>query len=211
MMRAYGVFVIVGLLAGCGSERGPETKYYKLDIPPAPTPPGPSTSVSLRIEPFRTTKLLRQDRIVYRPSPVEVGYYEYHRWAEPPNNTVTKALADQLSRRRTFQSVAISDGGEHADLVLRGNIERLEEVDYMGGVRVRVSISAELEDPVRRQIIWSGVESSECPVANGNVQAVVAAMGQASEQNIVRLTTDVTKFLQVNRVAAVTRGAAPPR
>jgi ABC-type uncharacterized transport system auxiliary subunit len=211
-MRAYGVFVIVGMLAGCGSERGPETKYYKLEIPPAPTPAGPPTSFSLRIEPFHANKLLRQDHIVYRPSPVEVGFYEYHRWAEPPNNTVTKALADQLTRRRAFQSVAISDGGEQADLVLRGNIERLEEVDYMGGaVRVRVSISAQLEDPARRQIVWSGVESSEYPVAKSDVHAVVAAMGQASGQDIVRLTTDVTKFVQVNRVAAVTRGAAPPR
>ena len=48
---------------------------------------GPSVPVALRIEPFQTTGLLRQDRIVYRPSPVEVGFYEYHRWAERPNDT----------------------------------------------------------------------------------------------------------------------------
>jgi ABC-type uncharacterized transport system auxiliary subunit len=210
-MRAIWVYVVMGLLAGCGSVSAPATKYYKLDIPPAPTPAGPSAAVALRIEPFRTTSLLRQDRIVYCPSAVEVGFYEYHRWAEPPNDTVTKALADQLMRRRVFQSVEISDGGDKADYVLRGSIDRLQEVDYLGAVRVQVSISAELDDPVRQQKIWSGAASSECVVAKSNVQAVVAAMGQASQQSIGRLVTDVAKFAQFHRLAAVSSPGTPPR
>jgi ABC-type uncharacterized transport system auxiliary subunit len=209
-MRTVLFSVAIGLLAGCGSVRGPATRYYKLDIAPAPAPAGPSTSASLRIEPFRTTSLLRQDRIVYRPSLEEVGFYEYHRWAELPNETVTKAVADQLIRRGVFQSVEISDGGE-SDYVLRGSIDRLQEVDYTGAVRVQVSISAELEDPVRRQIIWSSAAPSERIVAKGDVQAVVAAMGQASQQSIVRLMTDVTKFVQLHRPAAVSSGATLPR
>jgi len=211
ILRTVSFFVIMGLLAGCGSVRGPATKYYKLDIPQAPTPAGPSAPVSLRIEPFRTTSLLRQDRIVYRPSPVEVGFYEYHRWAEPPNDTVTKALADQLMRRRIFQSVEISDGGQSPVYVLRGSIDRLQEVDYMGAIKVQVSISAELEDPVRRQKIWSSAASAECYVAKSDVQAVVAAMGQASQQSIERLVTDVAKFAHLNRLAAVSSAGTPSR
>jgi ABC-type uncharacterized transport system auxiliary subunit len=201
IMRTLLVILVMAL-AGCGSPRVPQTRYYKLDIPQPPAPTGPSAQASLRIEPFRSTPLLRQDRIVYRPSPVEVGFYEYHRWAEPPNDTVTKALADQLKRRQVFQFVEISDGGETADYVLKGSIDRLQEVDYNGAVRVQVSISAQLEDPLRRQIIWSGAASSECPVAKSNVQAVVSAMGQASQQSIGKLTTDMAKFVQTNRLAA---------
>jgi ABC-type uncharacterized transport system auxiliary subunit len=209
-MRAIWVCVVMGLFAGCGSVREPATKYYKLDIPPAPTPAGPSSPAALRIEPFRASSLLRQDRIVYRPSAVEVGFYEYHRWAEPPNDTLTKALADQLMRRRVFQSVEISDAGEKAVYVLRGRIDRLQEVDYLGAVRVQVSISAELEDPVRQQKVWSGAASSECVVARSDVQAVVTAMGQASQQSIGRLVTDVAKFLQLNRRAAASSAGTPP-
>ena len=202
IMRAIWVSVALTLLTGCGSERGPATRYYKLDIPPAPTPAGPSAAAGLRIEPFRSASLLRQDRIVYRPSAVEVGFYEYHRWAEPPNDAVTKALADQLMGRRVFQSVEISDGGQKGDFVLRGSIDRLQEVDYMGGVKVQVSISAELEDPVRRQTIWSSTAPSECVVAKSDVQAVVAAMGRASQQSIERLVTEVSKFVKLNELAA---------
>jgi len=211
-MRVFWLFVVVGMLSGCGSVRGPVTKYYKLDIPPAPTPAGPSAPVPLRIEPFRATSLLRQDQIVYRPSPVEVGFYEYHRWAEPPSDTVTKALADQLVSRRVFQSVEISDGQEKPDYVLRGSIDQLQEVDYKGAVKVQVSISAELEDPVRHEKIWSSAASSECLVAKSDVQAVVAAMGQASQQSIARLVTDVAKFVQLNGLeAAASSAGTPPR
>jgi len=205
------LFVVVGLLAGCGSVHAPATKYYKLEIPHAATPEGPFAPVSVRIEPFRTTNLLRQDRIVYRPSPVEVGFYEYHRWAEPPNDAVTKALADQLLRRRIFQSVELSDRGGKTNYVLRGSIDRLQEVDYMGAVRVQVSISVELEDTTLRQKIWSGAAASECMVGKSDVKAVVAAMGQASQQTIGRLMTDVTKFVQVSRLAAMSSPGNPAR
>jgi ABC-type uncharacterized transport system auxiliary subunit len=211
IMRAFLVSMVVGLLAGCGSVQGPAIRYYKLDIPPAPTPAGPSVPVPLRIESFRTTSLLRQDRIVYCPSPVEVGFYEYHRWAEPPNDTIAKALADQLTGRRLFQSVEISDGPAKAEYVLRGSIDRLQEVDYKGAVRAQVSISAELEDPVRREKVWAGVASSEFVVKRSDVQAVVAAMGQASQQSIERLVTDVVTFVRGNRLGAVSSAETPSR
>jgi ABC-type uncharacterized transport system auxiliary subunit len=197
-MRIIWFSIAMGLMAACGIPKVPATRYYKLDIPTAPTPSGPAAPVSLRIEPFRSTSLLRQDRIVYRPSPVEVGYYEYHRWAEPPNDSVTKALADQLMKRRAFQAIKISDDQHGADYVLRGTVDRLQEVDYMGGVRAQVSISATLEDPVRHQTIWSGSASSESAVTRRDVQGVVTAMGKASQQSITRLATDVTKAVQAN-------------
>jgi cholesterol transport system auxiliary component len=211
IMRAFLVSVVVGMLAGCGSVQGPAVRYYKLDIPPVPTPAGPSVPVPLRIEPFQTTGLLRQDRIVYRPSPEEVGFYEYHRWAERPNDTVTKALADQLTGRRLFQSVEISDGAEKAEYVLRGTIDRLQEVDYHGAVRAQVSISVELEDPVRREKIWASVASSEFVVKKSDVQAVVTAMGQASQQSIERLVAEVVTFVKANRLGAVSSAGTPSR
>jgi len=211
IMRAFVVSMVVGLLAGCGTVQGPAVRYYKLDIPPVPTPAGPSVPVPLRIEPFRTTSLLRQDRIVYRPLPEEVGFYEYHRWAEPPTDTVTKAVADQLTGRRLFRSVGISDSAESAAYVLRGSIDRLQELDFKGTVRAQVTISVELEDPVHREKIWSSVASSECVVKKGDVQAVVAAMAQASQQSIERLVRDVVTFVQLNRLGAISSAGTPSR
>ena len=206
-MRLISFSIALGLLAACGSEKIPTTRYYKLDVPPPPTPPAPAAPVSLRIEPFRTTSLLRQDRIVYRASPVEVGFYEYHRWAEAPNDTLTKALADQLMKRSAFQSVKISDDERSADYVLKGSVDRLQEVDYMGGVRAQVTISLALEESVQHQTIWSGSASSESAVAKRDVQGVVTAMGQASQQSLGRLITDMTKVVQAKRLGPVSSAA----
>ena len=203
-MRAFWIYVVSGIFVGCGGGREPATKYYKLDIPMAPVSAGQSAPVSLRIEPFRAAALLRQDRIIYRPSPFEVGYYQYHRWAEPPNDSITKAMAEQLARSSIFQSIEISDTGERTGYVLRGTIDRLQEVDYTGQVEVQVSVSAELEDVARQQVIWTSAASSECAVQKNDIQAVVAAMSQASQQSIARLTMDVARFTRVNRLAAST-------
>ena len=204
IMRALWICIASGLLTGCGAVREPTTRYYKLDIPSAPVPAGQSAPASLRIEPFRAAALLRQDRIVYRPSPVEVGYYEYHRWAEPPNDSITRALAEQLTRSRVFQSVETSDTGQKTGYVLKGTIDQLQEVDYAGGVKVQVSVSAELEDVAQQQIVWTTATSSEFAVKRGDIQAVVAAMSQASQQSIARLTTDVAKFARGKPLAAST-------
>jgi uncharacterized lipoprotein YmbA len=196
------LFIFIGLLTACGGGHAPATNYYKLNIPTAPAPGGPPAQAALRVEPFETSDMLRQDKIVYRTSPVDVGFYEYHRWAEHPRNTVTKAVADQLAKRRVFQSVAVSDGQDRSDYVLTGTIDRLQEVDYGGAVRVQVSISVKLQDEARQRVIWSGAESSECYVTRSDVSSVVAAMGEASEQSIWRLTNDVAKFVETNRLAA---------
>jgi ABC-type uncharacterized transport system auxiliary subunit len=210
-MRVFWFVIVLGL-AGCGSQRVPPTTYYKLNMPPAPSPTAPpaSTAISLRIEPLRSSSLVRQDRIVYRPSPEEVGFYEYHRWAEPPNNALTQALADQLTKRRVFRSVSISDNGKKADYVLTGSIDRLQEVDYGGSVKAQVTISAALEDS-QGQTIWSGAASSESAVAKRDVQGVVVAMGQASQQAIAKLSTDVTKAMQARQLAPVSSAANPAR
>ena len=65
-------------------------------------------------------------------------------------------MADQLTKRGVFQSVAVSDEENKSEYVLTGSVDRLQEVDYGGAVRAQVTISAVLLDPVRRQVIWSG-------------------------------------------------------
>ena len=109
--------------------------------------------------PFRAERMLTQDRIVYRPSRQEVGYYEYHRWAEDPRSAVTSAIIERLRASGAFSSVALFDGRTRSDFLLRGRIERLEEVDYEEGVKAYAAISAELLDATNQRVVWEG---SDC-------------------------------------------------
>ena len=94
------------LLAGCGEIRYP--KYYALSIVPPSRPAAEDVrrSVTVAVRPFDTPDYIRQGRIVYRETPQEIGFYDYHRWAADPGATVTAAMIDALRSARLFAAVA---------------------------------------------------------------------------------------------------------
>ena len=92
---------------------------------------------SIAVREFQSPVYLRQGPIVYRTTPEEIGFYEYHRWAADPRMLVTTAVIDHLRASGQFSMVSAYNGRPEVDYVLSGRLEKLEEVDYEGGVRVR--------------------------------------------------------------------------
>ena len=45
------------------------------------------------------------------------------------------------------------------DFILSGRLEKLEEVDYEGGVRVEVALSAQITDPRAGKTVWANAAS----------------------------------------------------
>ena len=78
------------------------THYYKLDLPPAPASSRAEGAATAIVAPFRGSKMLTQDKIIYRPSRQEVGFYEYHRWAEDPANDTRPSFARSLAAKEDF-------------------------------------------------------------------------------------------------------------
>ncbi|HYM12246.1 MAG TPA: ABC-type transport auxiliary lipoprotein family protein [Bryobacterales bacterium] len=178
---------------GCGGHI-PETHYYVLNLAaPAPQPrdPAPYTTV---IMPFRAAEQLEQDRIVYRPSAVEVEYYEYHRWAQRPAASLTAALAERLRAQHAFSEVSVFDGRMKGDYLIRGRLERLEEVDSPENVSVQAALSAEVVEVKTSRTIWSGSASQSQPVSEGEVKAVVEAMSRAVDACLAQLATGLDAF-----------------
>lgn len=171
------------LWTSCGGGKIPATHYYALDLPAAPRPaPADALRHSVAVLPVGATEMLEQDRIVYRPTREEVGYYEYHRWAEDPRTSIQNALIARLRQTGAFATVAPFDGRTRADFQLRTRIDRLEEVDFEQGVKVYVSISAELVDGQTARVAWTGVGTGERTVTQSDVGEVVSRMSEAAEQ-----------------------------
>ena len=59
---------------------------------------------------FREPAYLRQGAIVYKTSPEQIGFYNYHRWATDPWDFVTNTVADRLRASGTFTQVKPYDG-----------------------------------------------------------------------------------------------------
>jgi len=179
--------------SACGKVRYPAN--YILDFPQstiqdkAPTP----RSGTVLVREFRCPGYLCRGPIVFRPSPEEVGYYEYHRWAVSPRLQITELMAETLKVHSLFDQVTVWEKGLKADYVLSGQIERLEEVDRGREVAVECVLSAELTDAQTGLILWSDRASETLPVSQRNVRGVVNALAQTSHNAAGSLVRSITK------------------
>jgi ABC-type uncharacterized transport system auxiliary subunit len=188
------------VLAGCGSVRYPTT--YVLNFPP-PVPRAATANGALgpvAIREFRCPEYLCEGRIVYRSSPEEVGFYEYHRWAMNPRQAITQYVEEGLRAQSLFKSVALHERGSEAPYVLSGNIERFEEVDQGRDVRAVCTISAQLLDTRTRSVVWSRTASETVSVEKRDIRGVVASLSAAARTAADGLLKSMTEELPATLV-----------
>jgi ABC-type uncharacterized transport system auxiliary subunit len=192
LTATLATLTISACLLGCAN-RARFPAYYTLHVPPAVDVPSAAGSrPSLAVREFRSPAYLRQGAIVYRTSPEQVGFYQYHRWAVDPREFLTDAMIDRLRATGRFAEVRAYDGRSDVDFVLSGSLEKLEEVDYEGGVRVEVELSAQITDLRAGKTAWADVASESARVDKRNVPAVVAEMSQAMDRAIQKIVASLT-------------------
>jgi ABC-type uncharacterized transport system auxiliary subunit len=188
MIVAFSAIVV---LAGCAGKVG-RANYYTLNLPAPPDPPvAENAHTTVAIREFRAPAYLRQGAIVYKPSPEQIGFYAYHRWAVDPCDFVTDSIIDRLGATGTFSRVKRYDGQPDADYVVSGRLEKLEEVDYEGGVKVEVAVSAQMTRLDTGTIVWSKAVSEVGEVDQHDVPTVVSEMSHTMERAIEKLLNPV--------------------
>ena len=199
-MRKPAVALIGAMvLAGCGSVRYPKT--YVLDFPPPVSHPAPSNTVldPVAIREFQCPEYLCEGRIVYRPSPEEVGFYEYHRWAMNPREAITQYMIENLRAESLFTSVAVHERESEAGYVLSGQIERFDEVDQGRDVRVVCTIAAQLLDTRTRSVVWSHTASETVAVEKRDIRGVVSSLSSAARSAVDHLLESMSDELRRTR------------
>jgi ABC-type uncharacterized transport system auxiliary subunit len=190
--RRISVCVVLAtliILVGCGGA-AKYPNYYTLHVQPLVDPPAPEgVHASLAVREFRSPTYLRQGAIVYKTSPEQIGFYNYHRWAVDPREFLTNAVADHLRASGNFTQVKLYDGRSDIDYVLSGRLEKLEEIDYEGGVKVEVAISAQMTNLANGTTVWSNAVSEVGTVDKRDVPTVVAEMNRTMERAIEKLLT----------------------
>src|SRR3954466_10672431 len=174
----------LAILSGCGGRvRYPH--YYTLTLPAPPHPaPAENVHAAVAIREFRAPAYLRQGSIAYKPSPEQIGFYAYHRWAINPCEFVTNSVIERLRASGHFARVKPYDGRPDIAYVLSGRLEKLEEIDYAGGVKVEVAISAQMTNRATGATVWTNAVSEVGDVDKSDVPAVVAAMNRTMERTI---------------------------
>jgi ABC-type uncharacterized transport system auxiliary subunit len=186
-------FALTVFIPGCGGIKYPS--YHTLTMAPELRPEvrGAHPPPTVAVQDFKTPAYLRQGRIAYSKAPGNIGFYEYHRWAVDPGAAVTTGVIESLRTQGVFSSAAPYAGIHSADYLLSGRLEKLEEVDYGGGVRVQAKLSAELMNLRTGSIVWSGDAAETSGVEGHDVNAVVTAMSHAMQMSINSLLTGMER------------------
>src|SRR6202045_2584417 len=190
------------ILAGCGG-RVRYPNYYTLNLPAPPDPPAAeNTHATVAIREFRAPAYLRQGAIVYKPSPEQIGFYAYHRWAINPCEFVTDSVIERLRASGNFARVKPYDGRPDIEYVLSGRLEKLEEIDHAGGVKVEVAISAQMTNLATGVTVWSNAVSEVGAVNKHDVPAVVTEMNRTMERAIEKLLSPMPADVATGSTAA---------
>jgi ABC-type uncharacterized transport system auxiliary subunit len=181
------------LAAGCTTARAP--RYYRLSL--APTTPQSSAvpvAVSILVGRLSAPRILRDDRVVYGLSDVELGVDEYHRWTEPPTEMIEDLLVQRLRRSGQYKSVQRISSTARGDYLLRGHLSSLNEVDDPAGIKARFNVQLELFDQKSGGVIWTGSYSHDEPVEKKSVTAVVESLQKNVNAGIEQLTAGLAQY-----------------
>ena len=185
------MLAMAAILSGCGGRlRYPS--YYTLNLPAPPDPPAPeNVRISLAVREFQSPGYLRQGPIVYRSTPEQIGFYEYHRWAADPRILVTDAVVDHLRASGQYSTVSIYNGRADIDYVFSGKLEKMEELDYESGVKVEVALSAQITRVDTGATVWTNSISEVGTVSQRSVPGVVAQMNRTMGITIEKLLSTI--------------------
>ena len=186
---------MIGVLtASCGASR--PVKYYVLDPGNAPEPPESAAArfpITLLVARLASSHLYRDDRLVYGSGPVQLGTYEYERWAAPPVEMVQESLITALRATGQYRSVSAIGSNLRGEYILRGRLDSLDEVDKPA-LAARFSIELELFDPRSGSTIWNGSYSHDQPVNGKTVANVVEALDENVRTGVQQLTSSLSQF-----------------
>jgi ABC-type uncharacterized transport system auxiliary subunit len=193
-IRSAAIFCAL-LCAGCGASR--PVKYYVLDpgsgSAPSATTAAPRFPITLLVTRISSAHLYRDDRLVYGSGPVQLGTYEYQRWAEPPIEMVQDTLIASLRSTGDYRSVSAIGSNIRGEYLVRGHLYALDEVDKPE-IAARFSIQLELFDPRSGTTVWTSTYTHDEPVNGKTIPDVVEALDRNVQAGLQQLTSNLGQY-----------------
>ena len=193
-MRTWHIslLIVCGFLTGClGARPFIPVRYYSLEpltdsVPHATQ----SRTIALGIQPF-TAASRYHERMLYRLSEVEVNFYEYDRWVEPPEEMVTRIVADALRASGLFPQVRQVANLQLPAWLLSAVLLRFDEVRGPHLSRAECWLQLELRRARDEQLLWSKTLRAAAPLNGKSAAALATAMTTAVHQIARQLITEL--------------------
>lgn len=191
-MQLASLMMLAIVAAGCGAPR--PVKYYVIDAPAPPANSAPAQiPVVLLVGRFTASHLYRDDRLIYGSGPVQLGTYEYERWAEPPADMVQNLLIADLRASGQYRSVSRVSSSARGDYIVRGHLLAMYGVDKPELV-ARFSLQLELFEPASRATVWTQTYAHDEPVQGKTVANIVEALDRNISAGLQQLSAGITQY-----------------
>jgi len=189
------LFYSVWLCYGCANI--PLTHYYTFqpDVEKKAQTASPKYPYVIAIDIFEADVPYQQDKIVYRMSPYEVNFYEYHKWLRPPEEMVTEQVLKLVSSAGMFRNVHSSAFESYSDYIIRGRIKMFDQWYREGISSVRVQLEYHLIAPQEEQIIWMDTVETTTNVPKLEILETVKGFETALQENILQALTAIDEVL----------------
>ncbi|MBX9903698.1 MAG: ABC-type transport auxiliary lipoprotein family protein [Burkholderiales bacterium] len=183
------------LLGGCASF-GPQEaqRHYVIEVPPAQakTTATPRTT-TLLVAPATVSGFYETQDIVYSRAPGMRAYYQFHSWTERPGRRLSELLVMRLERAGSFSTVATVVSGVKGQLVLGTHLAEFYHDAATAPGSVKVTITAELTDPVRRVLLARRSFERSAPAATYDAPGAVQAFNMA----VTALLDEIAAWVEV--------------
>lgn len=193
------VVCFTGVFASCGGSR--PVKYYALDVSAPPPSPAAESSVRLLVARVTSSQLYRDDRLVYGYGSLELGTYEYQRWAESPVDMIQDALVSSLRSTGQYRSVSAVGANLRAEYIVRSHLYALDEVDKPA-IAARFIYELDLYDSRTQAIVWSQTYNHDEAVRGKKVADVVEALDENVRTGIEQLTAGLGQYFATHPISA---------
>jgi len=174
--------VVITILAGCTS-LGPQEprRYHVLE-----SGGGGSTSkaaatraTTLLVAPATVSAFYETPDIAYSRIPGQRAYYQFHAWTERPGRRFTGLLAARMDNAGSFSAVAVAGSGVRGDVILGTHLAEFYHDAATAPGNVRVVVTAELTDPLRRMLLARRSFERSVPAPTHDAPGAVKAFNRA--------------------------------
>jgi len=175
---------LAALAAGCASS--PPSRYYTLSSTVAPA--APASRFSVAVGPVRVPALVDRPQIVVSVGDNEVRLEEFHRWAAPLQEDLSRVIAENLIAALGTQRVSVFPHSAGADYRVAVEVQRFESVPGTSAT-VDAAWSVRRTKDGREE---RGRSSVREPVQNAGFEALAAAHSRAAG----RLAQDIADVIR---------------
>jgi ABC-type uncharacterized transport system auxiliary subunit len=201
-LKVAVVFFFV-IAAGCG---GPQIKrYYTLaNTAPAAAEAGraPICSRPVVVATTETVAPYEDEKMVFRTDEIEIKYFNYRLWVEPPPDMLSKLISERLERTNIFSGVEtyLESASDH--LLLSVKLLAIEEIVNGEEHRARLALRFRLRDPKTEAVLWTHEFDTTDEFRGDDAPALCHALGGIYNKEIDAMLPSLSQVVAANESCA---------